>query len=363
MTPYVYKIKRSLTKSLYYLWLQKLDLDTLQRQIAEKAKLKQIEGEYERRYEEQTDMIRKVVHTKELELEKRKRAVESDINYYRCRFQKKEQGREFDLNDPNFLKKSQPVRIADDDFTLGISSAQIFDGEDLGHRERKQKQREQQRAWLDQQILERKHAEDSRLQAEKALQESMQSRDNRLQDMASSERKIRDQVVDSIRRFNCEMAKQKKEEQLRKKREKNEDDLAEIYNMLTSDMLTENPDVAQSKTNPNKKIAFMYRGMSPEELERFRKEQHQQVMDKHKQRTEQQLMDKQWEQYALKMGHELMAKNLEMTRVKQREFEKYLEFNDKLAKEQKAQKDYNDKVLYKNEVSKEFYEQFNKTTR
>lgn len=308
-------------------------------------------------------MIQKVVHTKELELEKCKRAVESDINYYRCRFQKKEQGREYDLNDPNFLKNSKPVRIADDDFALGISSAQIFEGEDLGRRERKQKQREQQRAWLDQQIMERKHAEDSRLQAEKALQESMQSRDNRLQDMASSERKIRDQVVDSIRRYNCEMAKQKKEEQLRKKREKNEDDLAEIYNMLTSDMLTENPDVAQSKTNPNKKIAFMYRGMSPEELEKFRKEQHQQVMDKNKQRTEQQLMDKQWEQYSLKMGHELMAKNLEMTRIKQREFEKYLEFNDKLAKEQKSQKEYNDKVLYKNQVSKEFYEQFNKTTR
>ncbi|XP_023301896.2 RIB43A-like with coiled-coils protein 2 [Lucilia cuprina] len=340
-----------------------LDLDALERQIADKSKLQQIEAEYERRYEQQADMIQKVVHNKELELEKRKRMVESDINYYRCRFQRKEQRREYDLNDPDSIKKSQPVRIADDDFSLGISSAQIFNGEDLGQRERQQKQREQQRAWLDQQILERKRAEESRLQAEKALQESIASRDQRLEDMANSERKVRNQIVDSIRQYNCQMAQQKKQELLRKKQEKNEDDMAEIYNMLTSDILTENPDVAQSKTNPNKKIAFMYRGMTAEELEAFRKDQQQQMLDKKKEKTEQQIMEKQWEQYALNMDRELRLKDLEMNRKKQREFEKVLDINDKLAKEQRQQKDLNNRVLNRNEVSKEFYEQFNKTSR
>lgn len=325
--------------------------------------MRQIESEYERRYEQQADMIQKVVHNKVLELEKQKRIEESDLNYYRCRFQRKEQSREFDLNDPNSIKKSQPVRIADDDFSLGISSAQIFNGEDLSCRERKRKQREQQRAWLDQQIRERKQAEESRLQADKMLQESIQSRDKRLEDMAKSERKVRIQMVDSIRDFNSEMAKQKREQERRKKQEKNEDDMAEIYNMLTSDILTENPDVAQSKTNPNKKIAFMYRGMNPEELQRFRKDQQQQMLDRKKQESQQQLMDKQWEQYALNMNRELMLKDLEMHRRKQSEYERLLEINDKLAREQKLQKDYNDKVLHANQVSKEFFEQFNKTTR
>ncbi|XP_065361192.1 RIB43A-like with coiled-coils protein 2 [Calliphora vicina] len=340
-----------------------LDLDTLERQIADKSKQQQIETEYERRYEQQADMMQKVVHNKELELEKRKRVVESDINFYRCRFQRKEQRREFDLNDPDSIKKSQPVRLADDDFSLGISSAQIFNGEDLGQRERQQKQREQQRAWLDQQILERKRAEESRLQADKVLQESIQSRDKRLEDMANSERKVRHQIVDSIRQYNCQMAKQKHQESLRKKQEKTEDDMAEIYNMLTSDILTENPDVAQSKTNPNKKIAFMYRGMTPEELEMFRKDQQQQMIDRKKQKTEQQLMDKQWEQYALNMDRELQLKDMEMQRKKQSEFEKVLEINDKLAKEQKHQKDLCNRVLNKNAVSKEFYNQFNRSSR
>uniref|UniRef100_A0A1B0GDC5 RIB43A-like with coiled-coils protein 2 n=1 Tax=Glossina morsitans morsitans TaxID=37546 RepID=A0A1B0GDC5_GLOMM len=340
-----------------------IDLDALERQIAEKTKQRHFEAECVRRYEQQTQMMQDAVKAKELELEKRKHIMESDLNYYRCRYQRKEQRREFDLNDPNWNKKSQPIRIADDDINLGISSAQIFLGEDLGFKERKQRQRAQQRAWLDQQVMERKHAEESRVKADRILQESLHSRDKRLEDMANSERRVRHEIVDSIRRFNGEMAKRKTEERARKKKETTEDDMAEIYNMLTSDMLTENPDVAQSKTNPNKKIAFMFRGMTPEELAQFRKQQHQQMLEGKRRRTEEQLMDKQWEQYALNIDRELMLKHLEMERKKQAELQQLIEFNGKLAKEQKTQREYNNKIMNINRVSKEFYEQFNKTTR
>ncbi|XP_073837053.1 RIB43A-like with coiled-coils protein 2 [Musca autumnalis] len=340
-----------------------LDVPTIEQQIAEKNKQRQLEAEKERRYEEQTEMMQKIIHAKELELEKRKRVMESDLNFYRCRFQNKEQRREFDLNDPESIKKSKPARSADDDITLGISSAQIFLGEDLGHRERQRRQREQQRAWLDQQIAERKQAENARLQADRVLQESLQSRDHRLEEMAKSERKIRNQMLDSIQQYNNELARRKRDERLRKQKEKAEDDLAEIYNMLSSDMLTENPDVAQSRTHPNKKIAFMYRGMTPEELKDFRRDQHQQMLERKKQETEQQLMDKQWEQYSLNMDRELQLKEREMERKRQKEYEQILVENDRLAREQRMQKELNDKVMQVNRVSQEFYDKFNTTTR
>uniref|UniRef100_A0A1A9W4G0 RIB43A-like with coiled-coils protein 2 n=1 Tax=Glossina brevipalpis TaxID=37001 RepID=A0A1A9W4G0_9MUSC len=340
-----------------------LDLDALEKQISQKSRQRQLEVECEQRYEQQTQMMQNAVKAKELELEKRKHAIESDLNYYRCRYQNKEQRREFDLNDPNWIKKSQPVRLADDDFNLGISSAQVFSGEDMGFKERKQRQREQQRAWLDQQVIERKQAEENRLKADKILQESIQSRDKRLEDMANSERRIRNEIVDSIRHYNSEMAKRKSEERARKKKETNEDDMAEIYNMLTSDMLTENPDVAQSKTNPKKKVAYMFRGMTPEELAHFRKEQHQQMVAREKQKNDEQMMDKQWEQYALTIDRELMLKHLDMERKRQAELERVIEFNAELAKEQKLQKEHNNNVMNINQVSKEFYEQFNRTTR
>ena len=44
---------------------------------------------------------------------------------FRCQYQRKEDRREFDLNDPEFHKKSQPARRSDFDERLGISSAQM----------------------------------------------------------------------------------------------------------------------------------------------------------------------------------------------------------------------------------------------
>lgn len=53
--------------------------------------------------------------------------------------------------------------------------------------------------------------------------------------------------------------------------------MAEIYNALTSDMLTENPDVAQSNMGIGRKIPNMYKGMGGEDRRRIREEQLRQI--------------------------------------------------------------------------------------
>ncbi|XP_004518609.1 RIB43A-like with coiled-coils protein 2 [Ceratitis capitata] len=340
-----------------------LDLKELERQIADKKKQRQVDAECERRYEDQTQRQQLTVYAKSLEIDKRKRVAEADLNYYRCRFQRKDQRREFDLNDPDNIKKALPARFTDDDISLGISSAQVFSGEDLGQSERKLRQRAQQRAWLDQQVQERKQYEEESIKADLIMQESMASRDKRLEDMANAERKIRNEMTAATYDFNSKLAKSKRFDRVREKKETSEDDLAEIYNMLTSDMLTENPNAAQSRTNPNKKIAFMYRGMSADELAKFQDEQLQQKIANKKRQTEQQLIDKQWEQYSLNMDRELMLKQIELEKTRKQLLDDHLRFNARLAVEQKMQKEITNKDLNKNYVSKEFYDQFNKTSR
>lgn len=82
-------------------------------------------------------------------LEKRQendiRELNKSLNDYRKTFQRKEDTREFDLNDPDILKKDKPARVSDDDPRLGISSLQKFSGEDLNSKERKKLQQEQVR--------------------------------------------------------------------------------------------------------------------------------------------------------------------------------------------------------------------------
>lgn len=49
-----------------------------------------------------------------------------------------------------------------------------------------------------------------------------------------------------------------------------EDKQAEIYNAITSDLLTENPNVAASNLGANRKNVALYKGMSPEEKEEIK---------------------------------------------------------------------------------------------
>ncbi|XP_068153382.1 RIB43A-like with coiled-coils protein 2 [Drosophila tropicalis] len=339
-----------------------LDLDTLERQILEKKKQKSVQIECDKRYEEQEQLQKRLITAKEKELEKEKRIADSNLNYYRCRFQRKEQRREFDLNDPDYLKKAKPMRVADDDITLGISSAQVFSGEDLYNTDRKQRQREQQRAWLDQQVEERKQAEEARRAADNLIMDNINCRDKHLEEMAKSQHLMRNQIIQKIRQYNVNLAKQKNMDRERVKRETSEDDMAEIYNMLSSDMLTENPDVAQSRTDPNKKIAYMYRGMSPEELKTFRQGQEQQLADTKHRKTESLLMDKQWEQYAVNMDRTLMLKQIEVDRRRQAQFDELTRANAQLAVDQDKQRK-EALIQLTNTVSDDFYDQFNKNSR
>ncbi|ALC44478.1 CG7264 [Drosophila busckii] len=339
-----------------------LDMDGLERQILDRKKQQSVQLECNKRYEEQEQLQKRLIRAKEQELEKEKRIMDSDLNFYRCRYQRLDQRREFDLNDPNYLKKAKPARIADDDIALGVSSAQIFHGEDLHQNERKVLQREQQRAWLDQQVMERKRAEEARKQADNLYMESIQCRDKHLEEMAKSDHCMRNQLINKTRQFNINLAKQKEAARKRAKLETYEDDMAEIYNMLSSDMLTENPDVAQSRSNPNKKIAFMYRGMTAEELLDFRKGQEQHLAQTEQRKTEAQLMEKQWEQYAMNMDRELMLKQIEIDRKRKQQLDDLMRTNANLAIEQELQRKAALTQL-SNAVSDEFYDQFNKTSR
>lgn len=335
---------------------------TLEKQILEKKKQTTAQIECDKRYEEQEQLQKRLLVSKEKEIEKEKRIVDSDLNFYRCRYQRSDQRREFDLNDPNFLKKGTPARVADVDIALGISSAQIFHGEDLNRLDRQKRQREQQRAWLDQQVMERKQAEEAKKKADDIFMESVWCRDKHLEEMAKSDNFMRNQIIQKIRQFNINLAKQKADNRLRNKQETFEDDTAEIYNMLSSDLLTENPDVAQSRINPNKKIAFMYRGMTPDETRVFRKAQEQQLVDMKQRKTEAELMDKQWEQYAINMDRTLIHKEIDMNRKHKEELDNLVRENKRLATEQDEARRIA-RIKLSNAVSDEFFDQFNKNSR
>lgn len=62
-----------------------------------------------------------------------------------------------------------------------------------------------------------------------------------------------------------------------KERQEYQDSLAEMYNTMTSDMMTENLDVSKSSLGPNRQIGYLYKGMTAEERAAFKAAQLAQI--------------------------------------------------------------------------------------
>lgn len=79
-----------------------------------------------------------------------------ELNDFRQEKQQPFQRRDFDLYDPEALRKEQPARVSDEDERLKHrSNLQMFEGEDLKHQERSLEQKKQMRCWALQGMWER----------------------------------------------------------------------------------------------------------------------------------------------------------------------------------------------------------------
>ena len=81
------------------------------------------------------------------------REFQRALNDFRALHQQPDARREWDLQDPDALKKDKPARVSDDDPRCGPASIQKFDGEDLNSQARRKYQQEQLREWSLQQVF------------------------------------------------------------------------------------------------------------------------------------------------------------------------------------------------------------------
>lgn len=340
-----------------------IDHQGLENQIKEKNRLKEIERERDQKFINEEARRDEVLRGKERELRDERRRIDQEINDYRTQYQKREDTREFDITDPKLHQKTLPARCGDNDIRLGISCAQKFLGEDLMSRERKKAQMEQQRAWLQQQIQERRQAEEDRAKADRIIQETLEARDRRANDLEAFERMSRRQIKESVVRFNMKLAAEQECKKLEREKHNDEDNLAEIYNNLTSDMLTENPESAISNFGPMHKITTMYRGMTAGEIAQLQREQTKQADENSKRKTEAEIHEARWETITNNLARTTLMAEQELAR-KQRSLNQELrDENYRLAEEQKSRNNYFDKVVYTNPPTQEYFNQFNTTTR
>ncbi|XP_012216528.1 RIB43A-like with coiled-coils protein 2 [Linepithema humile] len=340
-----------------------IDKAFLDKQVEEKKR----QHEWEQAKECQLDeaLIRNselAVHLERQQEEERRR-INKEIESFRCVHQRAKDRRDYDLYDPEALKKSLPPRLDDDDPSLGAASAQKFEGEDRNLPERLKVQKEQIRWWIQRQKEEREAAEKARRDAEEAYQEVVLSRDKRAMTLARMEEECRRRLNEATARFNRALAEEQQHRRHCEAIQDEEDKKAEIYNHVTGDFLTEAREQAESCRGPYKPLVSRYKGMTADELKVFRDAQLEQIEEIRKNKLEEKSMNEDWDQ--LMNSHLQTAYSYECE-LKQRKLElnkKIAEENLRLAEQQKLHKKYLDRVVYKNQPTAAFYEQFNKGTR
>ena len=216
-----------------------VDRQRLDEQIEEKRRLASLEEEADGWHQRVA-----VQHDKHMQALERESAAlrlqrECDVVEYRRRFQKKEQRSEWELNDPNSLKTSIPLRVGQDDPRCTASGLQRFDGEDPDAAERARAQKQQVAGWVRGQLNERQALQAAEAAAERAFDLRAGEQTERAWEVARLQQLQRREATLTTAEFNRRLAEQKRKEAAQAKESDSAKNLEEIQNMLDSDMLNE----------------------------------------------------------------------------------------------------------------------------
>eukprot|EP01060_Flectonema_neradi_P014105 TRINITY_DN20818_c0_g1_i1.p1 TRINITY_DN20818_c0_g1~~TRINITY_DN20818_c0_g1_i1.p1 ORF type:complete len:374 (+),score=102.65 TRINITY_DN20818_c0_g1_i1:67-1122(+) len=276
---------------------------------------------------------------------------EKDLVEYRNRYQRPQVRREWELNDPNALKKDFPARQGDNDPRCGPSSLQKFSGEDLDAPNRRKRQTDQLNDWVKEQIdqnnMKKKlEQEEDRIWA--ARQEEISKRAWDIEQLAKAQKK---QALLTTVEFNKQMAEQQKQAKKRAKEDESRQSLNELQNMLDSDILSE-------RAPPHEK----HKGLSKTEIQQIQCQQANQ-RNELRQRLIKAEEDRLIEEARYEHERSMALMLDKKVQIEKKDAQVQL---DKERKEQAAaqrSKKEATQRLYANEIGEQFFDAFQKTSR
>ncbi|KAF6340383.1 RIB43A domain with coiled-coils 2 [Rhinolophus ferrumequinum] len=284
------------------------------------------------------------------------------INDFQQSCQKPETRREFDLSDPLSLKKDLLAWQSDKDVQNTVSGMQRFMGEDLNFHERKKFQEEQNREWFLQQQREWKDARADQKRAEDFYMKTRMQFDETAKHLQNLERATRKAVCATVKEFNKSQVTESAERRSLEKKQEQEDNLAEISNLLRGDLLSENPQQAASSFGPHRVVPDRWKGMARAQLEQIRLVQKQQVQEKLRLQEEECQRDMDWDRRRIQGARATLLCERQQQR-QQRDLRRALDCSNlNLAKEQLLQKKHM-KEACTNHVTEDYFAQFNTKSR
>lgn len=285
------------------------------------------------------------------------------VNEFRVLHQQADSRREFDLNDPDALRKDKPARVSDDDPRCGVSSLQKFVGEDLNGKARQKLQQEQAREWIKQQTNELDQAKANQKYADHLFELKAREMDQRACELAQAEADCRRAINMATKDMNNALARERQAKEDAEKQQEQDDNFTEISNHVFGDMLTENPDMAQSAFGPHRVITDRWKGMSPAQLAEIRRIQQAQIEEKERLRQQEKQQEEEYNRLRLTQAKAGILAERSIERRKKEIEKDQANENRRLSSEQRAKMEYLDKEVYTNNPTAAYFMQFNTTSR
>lgn len=334
-----------------------IDVDALKRQVEEKRELASREKARNDAFDnwtlEQQDTIMQNMET-ERQL---RHQMDCNRDKFRAQQQRPDQCTEYDIWRPDLLKISRPARVGDYDPTIGVSSGQVFQGEDLQISQRLQAQARQRNEWYNEQMKEK---------ASIKRAEEMEDLNNQLIDLETqkklselSERTeyAKSQVRREVANDNLQMARDKKQREANDRAFEEQQNQAYLTNNLRSRVISE-------QMAPRGDAPMEYRGMTIEEQKQIIDEQSRQMKDNERRREEERERERQWYEYQEYLKSEGDKNEAQWLRRKQQEQAALYQTRLKQEEEFKRRERYLNKVVYGENIPDDsYYDQWGKDVR
>ncbi|XP_040451605.1 RIB43A-like with coiled-coils protein 2 [Falco naumanni] len=291
------------------------------------------------------------------------RNINKSITEFQKNFQKPETRREFDLSDPQALKKDRPARLSDSDSRCTVSGLQKFMGEDLNYDQRMKFQKEQMRVWLLQQQRDWKNALADQKFADDLYDKNRIELDQKTMEQQRKEEENRRAVCVATKDFNRTQAAELAEKKKLEKHQKMKDDMDEISSLLQGNLLSENPEQAVSSFGRHRVITDRWKGMNQDQLMAIRYSQQQQVLEKLRVKEEEHRRDAEWDRQSTQAARAQLVLERHQQRQERERRQALDNVNAKLSQEQKARNIYLKEEAYSNFPTGQYYAQFNTTSR
>ncbi|KAL1247446.1 hypothetical protein QQF64_022822 [Cirrhinus molitorella] len=351
-TPALHDCKNAEQKGLNIYWdFSQVDKDALDHQVKERIEKDQSQANERKVYAEELLCSDRVACILDQRQKKDELLLNEAIVQFRQQFQQPASRREFDLNDPELLKKQEGVRILP-----GLP------GEDLTQKDRLRKQQEQLRAWTLQQQDELERAKQELQQEMHQYDQSRLALDNRALELQKMEEQSKKAAAIATKDFNLALAAEITRRCLQEHDEEEENNQTDILNQLNGDLLMENPEQNISVLGPSRLRRDYYKGMSPKELQEYTQYQLQQAEDRKRTLMEQREKELQEHQERMTSARAALLLERQQARIN-KELRRALDnTNAQLAQAHDAKKKHLQNV-YTNIPDERYFSQFNTSSR